>query len=129
MDASTRALILQRARPYFEDGIIPASWDELPTTLRLRIQGVDPVLAEIWSGRMSADVELALLKGEISADPVTPKTEQQLREEKEAAILAVFAEMGPAKTSEQLDAELKQRLADQDQARMNSLVQSTGRWS
>lgn len=120
-------LVIQRAKPYF-DGSIPASWDELPTTLQLQIQGVDPVLAEIWSGRMSADTELALLQGKIDAEPVAVKTEQQLRQEKEAAIAAAFEAMGTPKTAEELEAQTKARLADQRQAQLNSMVMSTGRW-
>lgn len=77
---------------------------------------------------MSADTELALLQGKIDAEPVAVKTEQQLRQEKEAAIQAAFAGMPPAKTAEELEAQTKARLADQRQAQLNSMVMSTGRW-
>lgn len=128
MDASTRALIIQRVKQFFEDGIVPAEWEQLPISKRIQIEGVDPQIAEIWSGKMSADTELALLQGKISADPVAPKTEQQIAAEKEAAIEQAFAALGTPKTHEELEAATRERIAGHEQARRNSAVMATGRW-
>lgn len=121
MDASIRRLIVNRAAPFFEDGVIPQSWDSLPLTAKLRIQSQDSELAAVWSGKMTGDLEAKVLAGVWSDKPVEPRTEQEIAKEKEEAIQAAFAGLGPVKSVDELEADLKAKRAASEQARMNSL--------
>jgi len=117
---------VQRLRPFFQDGeSIPQSWGELTFTRRLGIESGDPEAAAVFKGQMSAELEAKVLSGKWSGDPVPPR---DLAAEKEAAIQAALAGLGPVKEAEQLEAERRERLALDATNRMNSLVQATGRW-
>lgn len=116
---------MQRISPYLADGaVVPQSWDELPLTTRLVIETNDAEAAAVFKGEMSAELEAQVLTGKWSAEVPAPR---DLRAEKEAAIQAVLSQLQP-KSPEQLEAERLDRLAGQQEARINSAVMATGSW-
>jgi len=127
VDVSTRRLIIRRAAQFFDSGVVPQSWEALTLEQQIRISESDPELVQVWRGQMPAELEERVLDGKWG-EPVAIKTEQEKREEKEKAIQAALAGLGPVKGMEQLEAERRERLALDATNRMNSLVQATGRW-
>ena len=93
--------------------------------LQIEIEQRDPELAAVLKGQMPAELELDVLNGEWAFEAPAVKSAAQMKEE---AIAAAFAAMGPAKGIEQLEAEQRQRMAEQAHAQRNSYVAAHGRW-
>ncbi|QVV66768.1 hypothetical protein [Synechococcus sp. LA31] len=125
MDVSTRASLVARVAPYLPAGApVPQSWDELPLTTRLLIEQGDAEAAQVFQGVMSAELEATVLAGKWGAEAPAPR---DLAAEKEAAIAAWF-DAHPIASPEEQERQLRERLAEQDVMRRNSMVATYGRW-
>lgn len=125
MDVSTRRLIIQRAARFFDSGVVPQSWEALTLQQRLEIEHHDPELAAVWQDKMPAALEEQVLSGKWSAEPPAVR---DLAAEREAAINEYFASRPAPKSAEELEREVQERIAEQEQARRNSAVMAYGRW-
>lgn len=126
MDPRSRAALIRRVAAVLgADAPFPGDWAELSLTEQLAIECADPVAASVLKGTYSADIELQLLEGNFSAVAPAVPTRQESRDE---AVAAAFAGLGELRGIDQLEAERNAALADQAQARANSLVQAHGSW-
>jgi hypothetical protein len=103
---------------------VPQSWAELPLTTQLLIETNDGEAAAVFKGVMGAELEALVLAGKWSAEPPAPRDEKA---EREAAVAKWFADH-PVPSPEEQEAQLRARLAEQEQMRINSMVATYGRW-
>ena len=118
MNAITRAALLKRISKYFPEGsAVPKRWEEIPFSTQLLIEVNDAEAAQVFKGRMSAELEAQVLSGQWSSEPVAPR---DFRKEHEAEIQASLANL-TIEGQEALKARIDQQNAQHEQARQNSL--------
>ena len=126
MDLSTRAALIARCSPYLQPGTsLPQSWEELPLTVQLLIESNDPEAAAVYRGVMPAALEAQVLAGKWSAEPPAPR---DWAAERAAAIDAALASLPVQPTPEEQAVQLRERQAENEAARINSYVNTYGRW-
>jgi hypothetical protein len=126
MDPRSRASLIKRYQAIAGvDAIVPTSWEQIGSLgLQLQIESVDPELAAVLKGQMPAELELAVVSGKWSEEAPKPRDEKA---EREAAIAQWFADH-PVASPEEQERALRERLAEQDRMRLNSMVATYGRW-
>lgn len=118
MNASTRAALIKRISQYFPEGsAIPERWEEIPFTTQLVIEVNDGEAAQVFKGRMSAELEAQVLSGQWSDEAPEPR---DFRKEHEAELQAALESL-TYENQEQIQARFAQEQADHAQARQNSL--------
>ena len=127
MPLSSRAAVLKRlaaAIPLADDRPAVKGWNDLSVTEQLIVEGADPELASVLRNQMSAAVELDVLSGKFADVAPVVKSQAELREEAIAAWIAA----NPIASPEEQAAQLRERQADHEAARLNSYVNTYGRW-
>jgi hypothetical protein len=126
MDPRSRASLIKRYQAIAgKDAIVPTSWEQIGSLgLKLKVESDDPELASVLKGQMPADLELAVISGKWSEEAPAPRDEKA---EREAAVAKWFADH-PVASPEEQQRQLNERLAEQEQMRINSMVATYGRW-
>ena len=127
MPLSSRAAVLKRlaaAIPLADDRPAVKGWNDLSLTEQLIVEGGDPELASVLRNQMSAAVELGVLSGNFADVAPVVKSQAQLRDEAIAAWVAA----NPIASPEEQAAQLRERQAEHEAARINSYVNTYGRW-
>ena len=127
MPLSSRAAVLKRlaaAIPLADDRPAVKGWNDLSVTEQLIVEGADAELASVLRNQMSAAVELDVLSGKFADVAPVVKSQAELREEAIAAWVAA----NPIASPEEQAAQLRERQAEHEAARVNSYVNTYGRW-
>ena len=127
MPLSSRAAVLKRlaaAIPLADDRPAVKGWNDLSVTEQLIVEGADAELASVLRNQMSAAVELDVLSGKFADVAPVVKSQAELREEAIAAWVAA----NPIPSPEEQAAQLRERQAEHEAARINSFVTTYGRW-
>ena len=127
MPLSSRAAVLKRlaaAIPLADDRPAVKGWGDLSVTEQLIVEGADAELASVLRNQMSAAVELDVLSGKFADVAPVVKSQAELREEAIAAWVAA----NPIASPEEQAAQLRERQAEHEAARLNSYVNTYGRW-
>ena len=127
MPLSSRAAVLKRlaaAIPLADDRPAVKGWNDLSLTEQLIVEGADAELASVLRNQMSAAVELDVLSGKFADVAPVVKSQAELREEAIAAWVAA----NPIASPEEQAAKLRERQAENEAARINSHVNTYGRW-
>ena len=127
MPLSSRAAVLKRLAaviPLADDRPAVKGWSDLSLTEQLIIEGADAELASVLRNQMSAAVELDVLSGKFTDVAPVVKSQAQLRDEAIAAWVAA----NPIASPEEQAAQLRERQAEHEAARLNSYVNTYGRW-
>jgi hypothetical protein len=99
-------------------------WNDLSVTEQLIVEGADPELASVLRNQMTAAVELGVLSGNFADVAPVVKSQAELREEAIAAWVAA----NPIPSPEEQAAQLRERQAENEASRINSYVNTYGRW-
>ena len=127
MPLSSRAAVLKRlaaAIPLADDRPAVKGWGDLSLTEQLIVEGADAELASVLRNQMSAAVELDVLSGKFADVAPVVKSQAELREEAIAAWVAA----NPIPSPEEQAAQLRERQAENETSRINSYVNTYGRW-
>jgi len=127
MPLSSRAAVLNRLAAVIQlatDRPAVKVWGDLSVTEQLLVEAQDSVLASVLKGRMSAATELEVMSGKFADVAPVVKSEAELRAEAVNEWLAAH----PTPTPEEQAARLRERQAENEQARVNSYVMAHGRW-
>ena len=127
MPLSSRAAVLKRlaaAIPLADDRPAVNGWGDLSLTEQLIVEGADAELASVLRNQMSAAVELDVLSGKFADVAPVVKSQAQLRDEAIAAWVAA----NPIASPEEQAAQLRERQAENETSRINSYVNTYGRW-
>ena len=127
MPLSSRAAVLKRLAaviPLADDRPAVKGWGDLSLTEQLIVEGADAELASVLRNQMSAAVELDVLSGKFADVAPVVKSQAELREEAIAAWVAA----NPIASPEEQAAQLRERQAEHEAARLNSYVNTYGRW-
>ena len=127
MPLSSRAAVLKRlaaAIPLADDRPAVKGWNDLSVTEQLIVEGADAELASVLRNQMSAAVELDVLSGKFADVAPVVKSQAELREEAIAAWVAA----NPIPSPEEQAAQLRECQAENETSRINSYVNTYGRW-
>ena len=127
MPLSSRAAVLKRlaaAIPLADDRPAVKGWNDLSLTEQLIVEGADAELASVLRNQMTAAVEMDVLSGNFADVAPVVKSQAQLRDEAIAAWVAA----NPIPSPEEQEAQLRERQAEHEAARLNSYVNTYGRW-
>ena len=127
MPLSSRAAVLKRlaaAIPLADDRPAVKGWNDLNLTEQLIVEGADAELASVLRNQMSAAVELDVLSGKFADVAPVVKSQAELREEAIAAWVAA----NPIASPEEQAAQLRERQAEHEAARLNNFVNTYGHW-
>ena len=127
MPLSSRAAVLKRLAaviPLADDRPAVKGWGDLSVTEQLIVEGADAELASVLRNQMSAAVELDVLSGKFADVAPVVKSQAELREEAIAAWVAA----NPIPSPEEQAAQLRERQAEHEASRVNSYVNTYGRW-
>ena len=127
MPLSSRAAVLKRlaaAIPLADDRPAVKGWNDLSVTEQLIVEGADAELASVLRNQMSAAVEMNVLSGKFADVAPVVKSQAELREEAIAAWVAA----NPIPSPEEQAAQLRERQAENETSRINSYVNTYGRW-
>ena len=127
MPLSSRAAVLKRlaaAIPLADDRPAVKGWNDLSVTEQLIVEGADAELASVLRNQMSAAVELDVLSGKFADVAPVVKSQAELREEAIAAWVAA----NPIASPEEQAAQLRERQAEHEAARLNNFVNTYGHW-
>ena len=127
MPLSSRAAVLKRlaaAISLADDRPAVKGWGDLSLTEQLIVEGADAELASVLRNQMSAAVELDVLSGKFADVAPVVKSQAELREEAIAAWVAA----NPIPSPEEQAAQLRERQAENEASRINSYVNTYGRW-
>ena len=127
MPLSSRAAVLKRLAAVIslaDDRPAVKGWGDLSLTEQLIIEGADAELASVLRNQMSAAVELDVLSGKFADVAPVVKSQAELREEAIAAWVAA----NPIPSPEEQAAQLRERQAENETSRINSYVNTYGRW-
>ena len=127
MPLSSRAAVLKRLAAVIslaDDRPAVKGWGDLSVTEQLIVEGADAELASVLRNQMSAAVELDVLSGKFADVAPVVKSQAELREEAIAAWVAA----NPIASPEEQAAQLRERQAENETSRINSYVNTYGRW-
>ena len=127
MPLSSRAAVLKRLAAVIslaDDRPAVKGWGDLSLTEQLIVEGADAELASVLRNQMSAAVELDVLSGKFADVAPVVKSQAELREEAIAAWVAA----NPIPSPEEQAAQLRERQAENETSRINSYVNTYGRW-
>ena len=127
MPLSSRAAVLKRlaaAIPLADDRPAVKGWNDLSVTEQLIVEGADPELASVLRNQMTAAVELGVLSGNFADVAPVVKSQAELREE----AIAAWVTANPIPSPEEQAAQLRERQAENETSRINSYVNTYGRW-
>ena len=127
MPLSSRAAVLNRLAAVIslaDDRPAVKGWNDLSLTEQLIVEGADAELASVLRNQMSAAVELDVMSGKFADVAPVVKSEAELREEAIAAWIAA----NPVPSPEEQAAQLRERQAEHEAARLNNFVNTYGRW-
>ena len=127
MPLSSRAAVLKRLAAVIslaDDRPAVKGWGDLSVTEQLIVEGADAELASVLRNQMSAAVELDVLSGKFADVAPVVKSQAELREEAIAAWVAA----NPIPSPEEQAAQLRERQAENETSRINSYVNTYGRW-
>ena len=127
MPLSSRAAVFKRlaaAIPLADDRPAVKGWNDLTVTEQLIVEGADAELASVLRNRMSAAVELDVLSGKFADVAPVVKSQAQLRDE----AIAAWVTANPIASPEEQAAQLRERQAENETSRINSYVNTYGRW-
>ena len=127
MPLSSRAAVLKRLAaviPLADDRPAVKGWGDLSVTEQLIVEGADAELASVLRNQMSAAVELDVLSGKFADVAPVVKSQAELRDEAIAAWVAA----NPVPSPEEQAAQLRERQAEHEAARINNYVNTYGHW-
>ena len=127
MPLSSRAAVLKRLAAvisWADDRPAVKGWNDLSLTEQLIVEGADAELASVLRNQMSAAVELDVLSGKFADVAPVVKSQAELREEAIAAWVAA----NPIASPEEQAAQLRERQAEHEAARLNNFVNTYGHW-
>ena len=127
MPLSSRAAVLKRLAaviPLADDRPAVKGWGDLSLTEQLVVEGADAELASVLRNQLSAAVELDVLSGKFADVAPVVKSQAQLRDEAIAAWVAA----NPVPSPEEQAVQLRERQAENEAARVNSYVNTYGKW-
>ena len=127
MPLSSRAAVLKRlaaAIPLADDRPAVKGWNDLSVTEQLIVEGADAELASVLRNQMSAAVEMDVLSGNFADVAPVVKSQAELREE----AIAAWVTANPIPSPEEQAAQLRERQAENETSRINSYVNTYGRW-
>ena len=127
MPLSSRAAVLKRLAaviPLADDRPAVKGWSDLSVTEQMMVEAGDSQLASVLRGQMSATTELEILSGKFADVAPVVKSQAELREEAIAAWVAA----NPIPSPEEQAAQLRERQAENETSRINSYVNTYGRW-
>ena len=127
MPLSSRAAVLKRLAAvisWSDDRPAVKGWGDLSLTEQLIVEGADAELASVLRNQMSAAVELDVMSGKFADVAPVVKSQAEQRDEAIAAWIAA----NPVPSPEEQAARLRERQAEVEASRINSFVNTYGKW-